>query len=174
LFAALGAWGAIPGASDPKAYTYHDFTKVDRDYNRRTIVEPYKSGGKRDPKWDKEAVAALEALAERFTRANLERLYFPGPPVEAVDVLRAARKAVDLGCEDAMVLYAMGAMLDDLGRDDEAKPAMVRAVAVFEGGGAYGPALRASAALRLTKFYRASRGAADVAECKFTVTQHND
>jgi hypothetical protein len=157
--------GAIPGADKPNAYTYHQFIKADREYNRRTIVEAYKSAGKRDAKWDKEALAALEGLAERFTGANLERLYFGGAKVEDETIARTAEKASGLGCDDPMVLYAWGAMLHDLKRKDQAKPILIKSFAGFESS-AYPPERKASAALRLVQFYDADRGAADVAELR--------
>ena len=152
------ALAVIPGADDPKAYTYHQFIKGERDYNRRQLVEAYRSVGNRNPKWDDDAVAALEALAEAFARANMEPIYFGGVKADndRRDVLAAAEKAVALGCDDPMLLYAHGAMLDDLGRNDEAKAVLIRAAKGLEGSG-YPPVRKASAALRLASLYNARR-----------------
>lgn len=67
-------------------------------WNRKTLVEAYNKVGKKDPRWDKPAREALEAAARYFTphvnqSVKVEEIYTP------------AKKAVDAGCDDPLILY---------------------------------------------------------------------
>ena len=64
---------------------------------RKTLLEAYEKVGKKDPRWDEDARAGLDAAIRYYSRDNLPR-----------SVLREARdgfrRAMDAGCDDPMVL----------------------------------------------------------------------
>ncbi len=66
-------------------------------WNRKTLVEEYDRAGRKDPRWDSAARETLEIAARRFS------LQDPLPLPE--DLFRAARRAVEAGCDDPLVLY---------------------------------------------------------------------
>ena len=86
-------------------------------WGRRTLGDAYEKVGKKDPKWDKQAREALEAAAHLYAR-EVE----PVTPPEKV--FAPAKKAVDSGCDDPMILYlfarttpaAAGAGADEIER----------------------------------------------------------
>jgi len=41
---------------EPGAATEHDYRKALLDFNRRTLIDAYKTIGRKDPKWDEPAV----------------------------------------------------------------------------------------------------------------------
>jgi tetratricopeptide (TPR) repeat protein len=125
---AAGARAAIPGADDPNTYTFHRFRQERLDFNRRTLVEAYKKVGHRDPKWDDDAIQALELLSQFFADGSVEPIYQkpggPGPD----DILKHVDGAVAAGCDDAIVVYARGAMLHERGDVQAAKPVLAEAL----------------------------------------------
>jgi len=68
------------------------------EWNRKTLGGAYESAGKQDPKWDKPAGEALEAAARLFGRAI-------DPQAKEEEVYAAAKRAVDAGCDDPLILY---------------------------------------------------------------------
>ncbi|MHB1559402.1 MAG: hypothetical protein ACYC61_18285 [Isosphaeraceae bacterium] len=72
--------------------------KENLDWNRQTLGAAYERVGKKDPRWDAAARKALELAALHFSQN-------PDPLILANDVYDAARKAVDAGCDDPMILY---------------------------------------------------------------------
>ena len=68
--------------------------------NRRTLAGAYDRVGKKDPKWDRPAREALEAAALSFSHAA-----DPGAGPE--DVFGPARRAVDAGCDDPLILFLL-------------------------------------------------------------------
>jgi hypothetical protein len=122
------AIGVIPGADDPKGLTQHDFVKAKLERNLRTMVEAYKQVGRRDPKWDESAIKFLDGMAKYFANANEDRIYqLPDVPRD-VDLCHLGRTALQAGCDDPLVVYCLGAILDDSGEDDEAVPLVRRSI----------------------------------------------
>jgi hypothetical protein len=68
------------------------------EWNLRSTQGAYDKVGKRDPRWDKEAREALVLAARMFSMQT-------DPPVDAVDVHTAAKKAIKAGCDDPLILY---------------------------------------------------------------------
>jgi hypothetical protein len=155
----VGTGAAIPGSDDPKTYTYHTYRKEREEFGRRTLVEAYKTVGKRDPRWDAQAVEALEKLAKYLGDEGLETIY-KADPVLHDDVLKPAEAAVAAGCDDPMVLYAKGAMLQDTRRFDEARPVLDKALNLAKAS-KYPPHRVGSIASRLTRFYNLRDNPAD-------------
>ncbi len=97
-------YAEIPGASDSKVVTEHNFRAALLDYNRRTSVETYKQVGHRDPKWDEPAVAFLEAMARYFANSGVATRY-RFQPVATLEELEAQGRAVlALGCDAPLVI----------------------------------------------------------------------
>ena len=67
-------------------------------WNRQTLGDAYGKIGKKSPKWDKAAEETLELAARMY---SLQLDPFTQPP----DVYPVARRAVDAGCADPLVLY---------------------------------------------------------------------
>jgi hypothetical protein len=86
--------GEIPQDPEKSAQRFRDSLT----WNRRTLVEAYDKVGKKDPRWDKPAREAMEAAA-RFFSGQCD----PVTEVEAIYV--PAKKAIDAGCNDPLVLY---------------------------------------------------------------------
>ena len=128
---AMAAAPAVPAASGPR--TYHDLYREALEYNRKTIVEAYRTIGGHDAKWDTPALEALELTARRFSSTVVPSAsYLPDAVPDAAAAGRPAKQAMDLGCEDPMVLYAWAVSLMETGRTEEAAPILTRAVAGFE------------------------------------------
>lgn len=68
------------------------------EWNRKTLVGNYEKVGKKDPKWDESARRAFDLAARMFSRPF-------EPLVTLGDIHVPAKKAVDDGCDDPMVLY---------------------------------------------------------------------
>ena len=67
-------------------------------WNQRTLLGAYEKVGKKDPRWDRSARAALEKAARNFSHA-LE------PRTKLEDVFTAAKEAIEAGCDDPLILY---------------------------------------------------------------------
>ena len=128
---AMAAAPATPAASGPR--TYHDLYREALEYNRKTIVEAYRTIGGHDAKWDTPALEALELTARRFSSTVVPSAsYLPDAVPDAAAAGRPAKQAMDLGCDDPMVLYAWAVSLMDTGRTEEAESILTKAVAGFE------------------------------------------
>jgi len=68
------------------------------DWYRKHTVEAYKKFGHKNPKWDKEALAALELVLTQFN----EYWYIQG---YANSIADACEKAIKKGCKDPLILY---------------------------------------------------------------------
>ena len=68
------------------------------EWNRKTLVGAYDKVGKRDPKWDTPAREALDLAARMFSQQV-------DPVISLKDVHVPAKKAVEAGCNDPMILY---------------------------------------------------------------------
>ncbi|HEX8522624.1 MAG TPA: hypothetical protein VF669_10240 [Tepidisphaeraceae bacterium] len=107
------------GAAD--VYTEHDYRKAMLEFNLRTMVQAYKEVGKHDPRWDDDAIKLLDGMARYFTYDNAERWY-AGESPKLKDLESAAKKAISAGCNDPLVLYCYGGILDRLSKDRDAIP----------------------------------------------------
>jgi hypothetical protein len=68
------------------------------EWNRRTLGGAYDKVGKKDPRWDGPAQEALDLAARMFSQQV-------DPVVSTDDIHVAAKKAIDAGCIDPMILY---------------------------------------------------------------------
>src|SRR5438552_1408112 len=56
----------------PADFTEHEYRRAMFDFNRRTLVDAYKTIGHRDAKWDEPAIKLLEGIAVYFTNAYID------------------------------------------------------------------------------------------------------
>lgn len=68
------------------------------EWNRRTLVGAYDKVGKKDPRWDESARRAFDLAARMFSQQV-------DPQVTLGDIHVPAKKAVDSGCDDPLLLY---------------------------------------------------------------------
>ncbi|CAN5833264.1 hypothetical protein BH23PLA1_BH23PLA1_11980 [soil metagenome] len=85
------AYQPIP--QNPKLVLQRDRARL--DWNLQTIKGAYDRAGKKDPRWDDEALKTLEAAARHFSRED----------VSPEEVFEQAERALAAGCDDPMVLY---------------------------------------------------------------------
>jgi hypothetical protein len=144
----LTARAAIPGADDPKAYTYHDLFRSRLEFNRRTLTGAYKQVGNRDFKWEDDAVRFLDAMAVYFTYGPAEPIYQTIDVPSFDDLQKLAKATEDAGCTDPLVQYCRAVILLDRGELADHDPA-ARLVerAVLPMAARKYPALRILAAL---------------------------
>jgi hypothetical protein len=67
------------------------------DYLKKTVRDPYDQVGKRNPKWDAEARAALDDAVLHWCHSH-EHVYEDS-------LWSHAKNAIDAGCDDPMILY---------------------------------------------------------------------
>jgi len=109
------------------------------EWNRRTLQDAYDKIGKKDPRWDEPARKALDLAAQMFSRQY-------EPIVLNAEVHVEAKKAVDAGCHDALILYLYART--SVGKDSPGPAEYARrldAAAVAMAASAYSPYRRAVA-----------------------------
>jgi len=67
-------------------------------WHRRTLGDAYDKIGRKDPRWDAAARAALDLAARHYSMDG-------DKPIMGKDVYAAAKVAVDAGCDDPMIGY---------------------------------------------------------------------
>jgi len=107
----------------PDAYHWRDFVEARLKWNRRTMMEAYRQIGVRDPSWDDRALEFLELCSQRWCGR-------PDPP-SLEDLWQVAKPLTHSGCNDPLVLYFVGAVLQLRGHNAEAEPYLRRAVEGF-------------------------------------------
>ena len=68
------------------------------EWNRKALGGAFEAAGTKDSRWDQPAGAALEAAARLFGRAI-------DPQAKEEEAYAAAKRAVDAGCADPLILY---------------------------------------------------------------------
>jgi hypothetical protein len=109
------------------------------EWNRRTLGVAYDKIGKKDPRWDEPAREALDLAARMFSLQSEPIIRFP-------NIHAAARRAVDAGCHDPLILYLYART--SVGQDDPGSPEYARrleAAAVALAASDYSPFRRAVA-----------------------------
>ena len=96
----------IPCSAD--VYTEKQYREKELKFNRRTMSEAYKWAGKKNPKWDDEAINYLEMFTEKFSG-------MPNAPQYA-ELEIEGRELIDLGCDDPLILYCYGTALQKNGK----------------------------------------------------------
>ena len=117
-------------------------------WNRRTLGDAYKKQGAKSPKWDEAAEKALELGARMFSLQTDP--FTPAPEVHA-----AARKAVDAGSADPLVLYLYAMTSTDSnhpGKEEYLRRVNRAADALMASD--YSPFRKGSAVLRAMQFKR--------------------
>ena len=66
-------------------------------WTERTLAVPYEKVGKKDPRWD--------ALVRELMKTAVPLFVRPEDSSTHDDVYKAAKKAIDAGCDDPIVLY---------------------------------------------------------------------
>lgn len=99
IFLAMGAKAddfdrPIPQGVERQKRSYNEMLA----WHRKTMGGAYEKIGKRNPKWDTAAREALDIAARRFSLTS-----DPDVPMRAI--YGPAKRAVDAGCDDPMVLY---------------------------------------------------------------------
>jgi hypothetical protein len=92
--AAVGADAPIPQDKAQMEKRYRERL----EWNRQTLQVSYDKIGKKDARWDKPAREALDLAARMFSEQV-------DPVLSMSDVHAPAKKAVDAGCDDPMLLY---------------------------------------------------------------------
>jgi len=110
-----------PGGGEP--YTHQRWVQDYRRWAVRVTVEAYQRVGKRDPKWDRQAIAYLREAAPTMIRES------DGPI--AVPPLTPARRLVQAGCDDPLVLTCYGMALRGAGRLHQTERVLRRALPGF-------------------------------------------
>ena len=110
----------IPGANSPKVYTDTQRAADELQYNRKRFVETYNAVGRKNPKWDGEAVAFLEQVCRYLNYEWLYAAFRPDDLPSAAQLSRMGAHLVALGCDDTQVRYGYAVALTDLHRDREA------------------------------------------------------
>ncbi len=161
LCAPARSFAVIPGTGDPKVYTQLDYAKELLAFHQRSLSEAYQSSGKRDPKWDADVTKLLDGMAKFFTNnAVHERARVPATPRDELE--KTAKAALDEGCDDPLVIYCYGALLDERNAKDEARPYLERAAAAMPDS--HYPLIRAIYANeRLISHLDKNRNAPDIA-----------
>jgi len=107
-------WGE-PIPADEDAVTAEDATKYAIAFNLRTSVEAYKEVGSRDDAWDNAAIEFLTEMARHFSSAEGCKSH--------MELVEMAEPLVESGCDDPLVQYCHGAMLQDGPQQDAASRA---------------------------------------------------
>jgi len=128
----------IPAGED--AYTRSKFLQEQARLVKRELEDAYLRIGRRNPAWDDQALAYLQAWG---------RLWAGDRDAPNNVALCASGKAlVDAGCDDPAILYLYGVALQDAGKTGEAEPFLRRGMEGFKTI-AYSRAVAAYAPLRL-------------------------
>ena len=88
-------------------YTWHEYYREVLEFHRKTLIDGYRSSGSRNVKWDAAAEGALDALARSYATGATAGFYAAPFAISMDQVGVAAKKAIDLGCTDPMVMHAM-------------------------------------------------------------------
>ena len=86
-------------------------------WNCRTLQGAYDEVGKKNARWDKPARKTLDLAARMFSREV-------DPEVTLSDIYTSAKAAVDVGCDDPMLVYLHGR--SSVGPNDPGKPETIR------------------------------------------------
>jgi peroxiredoxin len=105
--------GGAPIPAGKEAFTAKDAAESQLAFNLRTCVEAYKEFGSRDDAWDEAAIEFLTEAARHFSSAKGFK--------SQVELIAMAEPLAEQGCDDPMVMYCHGAMLQDGMADAESQ-----------------------------------------------------
>ena len=134
LLCAATARAQTQPATDRAPLTEHDAVAQTIAFNERFAVEAYKTAGRRDAKWDADALAFLAAQARDGVTDRSDVFYQPDAPMPLPDRVALGRRARDAGCDDAIVLYFFGQALDANGEGPGAARAFEQSRDAFARG----------------------------------------
>ena len=104
LFVVTNAFADEPIPTGPDALTMHDYYQSSIAIETELFLEGYKKHGKRNDAWDDAAIHFIELFI---------LCYSGDPKQQNLENLKAAGKAaIDLGCDDPLVLYGYGYAID--------------------------------------------------------------
>ncbi|QNN20814.1 DUF4034 domain-containing protein [Planctomycetales bacterium ZRK34] len=128
VLACSGVSGAIPAG--PEVVTSWQRALRYEAQNRRIFIDSYHAHGPHDAAWNAAAEHALDQMSQTW-------MYVAMPPaikVSREDAAAALRQAIDAGCDDPIVLGAMGLLQYDLQDYKAAEPLLRKSLDVFRKG----------------------------------------
>ncbi|TWU67057.1 peroxiredoxin family protein [Crateriforma conspicua] len=137
----------LPPGDD--AYTVRKLSEDKYQYHHRTLVDSYKKLGKRNARWDTDAIAFLDETAKSFA-SKVDR-----KTDEALESI--GKTLMDRDCDDPVVRYAYAVMLYRNNRDKHARPKAITIIEQSHGDFSvlgYPTHLKLAAARMLWNFYR--------------------
>jgi hypothetical protein len=169
LLVLIALAAAATGADAPIPQDRAAMEKRSRDsleWNKRSLGDAYLKVGKRDKRWDGPAADALEKAARMFSQQT-------DPIVAPADVHAPAKRAIEAGCDDPMILYlrARTSVGKDYPGPAEYEKRHLAAGVAMEAGH-YSPFRRASAIIRAAEFGCWKEGL--TAEQKLKAAKHVD
>ena len=150
--AAVGADGPIP----PDAARSDKRVRDRLEWNRRTLEGAYDKVGKRDARWDRQAREAMGLAARNFGHQV-------DPIATRDEINRAAKAAIDAGCDDPMIFYLRVWSSTGLTPEQEAQQIRVAARGLKASG--Y-PACRRASALAIAVAFDKHPAASPAADKK--------
>jgi len=124
-WASPDAYIGKPIPTGRNAYTQKQFNESLTAFYNRTLVQAYKSSGKRDPKWDDAAIRFLEDCVRLATDQSKSL------GASRAELVAAGKAAVDLGCDDPVVLSVYGMALFNVGKIAESAPILEQSLDWF-------------------------------------------
>ena len=101
------------------AATAVDAGKYVFDYNIRTTVDAYEDVGSADGKWKDEAIEFLTEVARHFSTPEGYKL--PKGYKSREELVAMAEPLLEVGCDDPLVQYCYGALLQDSTQNEKAR-----------------------------------------------------
>lgn len=120
FFLAPSARADLPGADSPKVYIDTQRAADELQYNRKRFIDTYNAVGRKNPKWDADAVAFLEQVSRYLVDGSLDPPFQPDDAPTAAQLARMGAHLVSLGCDDTQVRYGNAVALADLHRQRDA------------------------------------------------------
>ncbi len=98
-----------PIPSGTEAKTFQTFVQDRLGFNLRTTVDAYRQVGSRGEMWDEAAIDFLTEVARNFSEVEQSKT--------RTELVQMAELLVETGCDDPLVTYFHGALLQDLATD---------------------------------------------------------
>lgn len=117
---ARSARADLPGEHSSTAYIDTKRAADELQYNRKRFIDTYNAVGRKNPKWDAEALAFLDQVCRYLNYTWLYPPFRPDDLPSAAQLARDGAHLVALGCDDTQVRYGYAVALTDLHREWEA------------------------------------------------------
>lgn len=113
------AGGASPATTNPSTYTWHEYNRELLELNKRRLAGAYREHAKHGA-CDDAALKFLDDAAVYFTYNRSTPVYRDVEPLPRERLIAMGQGVVDAGCDDPLVAYCLGEVLDDAGQRDKA------------------------------------------------------